>query len=369
MPDIAMDRSYLQVWRTAQSASLRSVIATWRRLRLITALLIFALGGGLLSACGSSGSGAASITLYNGQHQQTTDALVSGFEKATGINVKVRNGDEATLVDEVVTEGSHSPADLIYTENSPALEYLQGKGLLLAVNHSTLAQTPSQYNSPLGDWVGSSARTSVLIYNPSLISESQLPSTILQLESSAFRGKLALAPGETDFQPIVTSFVRTYGQSAAVAWLEGIKANAGDHVYPDNETVVNDVNRGLADFGVIDQYYYYRMAAEIGAGAVHSKIAFFAPQDPGYVVDVSGAGILKSSTHQAEAQRFLAYLTSRAGQEIIAHSTSFEYPIASGVATAEPEMPFDQLQPNGITIEQLGDGSTAISLIKEVGLL
>jgi hypothetical protein len=61
---------------------------------------------------------------------------------------------------------------------------------------------------------------------------------------------------------------------------------------------------------------------------------------------------------------------SRAGQEIIADSTlSYEYPVASGVTTSQPETPFDQLQPNSITIAQLGDGSTAIALLQKAGLL
>jgi iron(III) transport system substrate-binding protein len=102
---------------------------------------------------------------------------------------------------------------------------------------------------------------------------------------------------------------------------------------------------------------------------VHSKITYFAARDPGYVIDVSGAGILKSSTHKAAAQKFLAFLVSKQGQEIIAHSISFEYPIASGVTTAAPETPFDQLQPDQITIPQLGDGSTAIALLRKAGLL
>ena len=102
---------------------------------------------------------------------------------------------------------------------------------------------------------------------------------------------------------------------------------------------------------------------------MHSAIAYFAPHDVGYVVDVSGAGILKSSTHQAAAQRFLAFLTSVQGQEIIAHSESFEYPIASGVTTAQPETPFDQLEPNGITVAELGTGVGAIKLLQEAQLL
>jgi iron(III) transport system substrate-binding protein len=111
------------------------------------------------------------------------------------------------------------------------------------------------------------------------------------------------------------------------------------------------------------------MRAEIGTSRVHSKIAYFAPHDPGYVLDVSPAAVLKSSTHQAAAQKFLSFLTSKQGQEIIAHSISYEYPIASGVTTSQPETPFGQLQPNAITIPQLGDGSQAIALLKQSGLL
>jgi iron(III) transport system substrate-binding protein len=341
-----------------------------RRQRWIPVLASLALTGSLLAACGSSsGSATQSITLYNGQHVQTTDSLVAGFEKATGIQVNVRDDDEDTLADEIVTEGSHSPADVIYTENTPAVQYLQNNRLLAKVDPSTLANTPSQYNSQQGEWVGVSARVSVLIYNPALIAKSALPTSVLQLADPRYRGLLAFAAGETDFQPIVTSVARTYGDAAALTWLEGIKANAGSHIYPDNETIADEVNRGAVAFGVVNQYYWYRMGAELGASNVKAKITYFAPRDPGYVIDVSPAAILKSSTHQAAAQRFLAYLTSKQGQEIIARSISFEYPIASGVTTAQPETPFTQLQPNPITVAELGDGSTAISLLKKAGLL
>jgi len=327
------------------------------------------LAGCLLASCGGSSSSAGSITLYNGQHEQTTDSLVAAFEKSTGITVNVRSDDEDTLADELVNEGSHSPADVIYTENSPVLEYLRSKGMLAPVDQSTLAKVSGQYSSPQGDWVGVSARVSVLIYDPSMIAENQLPTSVLQLADPRYAGKLAFAAGETDFQPIVTSVVRTYGRAAALRWLEGIKANAGSHLYPDNETIADEVNRGAVAFGVVNQYYWYRMRAELGTGNVTAKITYFAPRDPGYVIDVSGAGILKSSTHQAAAQKFLAFMVSKQGQEIIAHSISFEYPIGSGVSTAAPETPFDQLRPSSITIPELGDGSTAIALLRQAGLL
>jgi iron(III) transport system substrate-binding protein len=324
----------------------------------------------LLAACSSaSAGGKGTITLYSGQHEQTTQSLVNAFEQQTGIKVNVRYNDEDSFADEIVAEKSHPVADVFYTENSPVLEYLQGLGMLAPVDASTLAKTPAKYNSPQGDWAGVSARVSVLIYNPSLISKSQLPTSVLQLASPQYRGKLAFAAGETDFQPIVTSVARAYGQAEAYSWLEGIKSNTGPHVYPDNETIADEVNRGAVAFGVVNQYYWYRLKAELGAGNIRSQIAYFAPQDPGYVLDVSGAAILKSSKNQADAQKFLAFLVSQQGQEVIAHSISFEYPLDDGVQTTTQETPFAQLQPNPVTIAELGDGTTAIALLRKAGML
>jgi iron(III) transport system substrate-binding protein len=345
------------------------------RARWAAAAAVLAAGCGLLAGCGgsaASGADAQSITLYNGQHVQTAQNLVSAFEKATGITVNIRSDDEDTLADQMVTEGSHSPADVFLTENSPPLESLQAKGLLAKVDSSTLGHVPARFSSPQGDWVGVSGRVSVLIYNPSLISASKLPAKVSQLADPQYQGKLALAPQETDFQPIVTSYLRAYGRAATQRWLETIKANASGHIYPDNETIADEVNRGAVAFGIVNQYYWYRMRAEIGASSTKAQITHFAAGDPGYVIDVSGAGVLKSSAHQAAAQRFLAFLVSKQGQEIIADpskSISYEYPIGSGVTTQAPETPFSELQPYPITIADLGDGSTAITLMRQAGLL
>ena len=125
---------------------------------------------------------------------------------------------------------------------------------------------------------------------------------------------------------------------------------------------------------MINQYYWYRMRAEDGAAKMHSLITHFAPGDPGYVIDVSGAAVLKSSKHQAEAQKFLAFLVSRKAQEIIARlrpasrsASSTRWP--PGSRPRRRETPFSQLQPYPITIAQLGTGTTAIELMRQAGLL
>jgi len=329
-----------------------------------------ALTASLLASCGGGPSASASsITLYNGQHIQTTEALVTAFEKQTGIHVNIRSDDEDVFANQIVQEGTRSPADVFYTENSPALEYLQERGLLAKVAPSTLSDVPSKYNSPQGDWVAVTARVSVMIYNTNLLKPDQLPTSVMQLADPRWRGKLALAPGETDFQPIVTSIVKSHGTAAALAWLQAVKTNAGSHMYTDNETITTMVNRGQAAIGIINHYYWYRERYQVGAAQMHSALAYFAPHDPGYIINVSGAAVLKSSAHQAEAQRFLAFIVSRKGQEIIAHSESYEYPLGSGVTSAKGLRPFTTLQPAPLTIAQLGDGSAAIALLQKVQLL
>ena len=39
------------------------------------------------------------------------------------------------------------------------------------------------------------------------------------------------------------------------------------------------------------------------------------------------------------------------------------------MTTAQPETPFDELQPNSITIPELGTGATAITLLQKAQLL
>src|SRR3984957_1359002 len=99
-----------------------------------TAGLAVLLMAGALAACGSGsgdgGGSAGSITLYSGQHEQTTQSMVNAFEQKTGIHVNVRYNDEDSFADEIATEAAHPIADVFYTENSPPLEDLQEKGLL-----------------------------------------------------------------------------------------------------------------------------------------------------------------------------------------------------------------------------------------------
>jgi iron(III) transport system substrate-binding protein len=332
-------------------------------------LLILMISTGLTACGGTSGSSgsATTITLYNGQHEQTTALLVKAFEAQTGIHVKVRSADEATLGNQIVQEGSNSPADVFYTENTPVLEALQEKGLLAPVDASTLSAVPSRYDSARGDWVGVSARVSALVHNTAKLGHAKPPSSILELAEPQWRDKVGFAPSETDFQPLVTAIVKLKGAAVAERWLKGLQTGA--RVYPDNETVVAQVNNGESELGPINHYYWYRLHQEQGSSGTHSALSYYTPGDPGDLVNVSGAAILKSSSKQADAQKLLAFLISRTGQETLAHSDSWEYPIRPGIAPAAGLRPLSAIGYGSLTPTELGDGSAALELEQKLGLL
>jgi iron(III) transport system substrate-binding protein len=308
------------------------------------------------------------LTLYAAQHEQMVDMLTEGFTKATGIKVRVHQGEAPEIASQIAKEGSASPADVVFTENSPELVLLDEKGLLAKVDPATLQQVPAQFSAADGDWLGVLARENVLAFNPSMIKEADLPASLLDLAGPQWKGRVAIAPADADFLPLVAAVVALKGRPAALAWLKGLKANA--QVFDDDEGVVAAVDRGAVATGIINSYYWARLRTEKGAANAHSEIHHFSGGDVGGLINVSGAAVLKSSKRQEAAQRFLAFLVSQPTQAMLGKTDiDFEYPLTAGAAPNPLLKPFDQLQPPNITVQQLGDDRMAAQLLRQAGLL
>jgi iron(III) transport system substrate-binding protein len=158
----------------------------------------------------------------------------------------------------------------------------------------------------------------------------------------------------------------TYGSSAARSWLAGLKANAA--LYQDDESVAAAVNRGQASVGIINQYYWYRLRLEVGAENVHSKLYFLPNHDVGGIENISGAAVLASSSHKADAERFVRFLVSPTGERILASSDDFEYPARPGIASNPALPPLSEVNPATLNVVSLGNDLRAASLLQESGL-
>lgn len=333
---------------------------------LLLSGLALALIAGIASAAPAKTGGA--LTLYAGQHQQMVRLLVAVFEKDTGIHVDVRSGEGPELANTIIREGRQTPADVFFTENSPELVRLQEKGLLAPVDPKTLAQIPRRYRSGKGLWVGVLARENVLTYNPKLIKKSELPRSILDLAEPKWQGKVGIHLTSPDIMPLIRTIAVEYGRDKALAWLKGMKRNA--RLYQHSSGLVLAVNNGDVAVGVSNSYYYYRLREQLGAKHTISRVYHFSHGDPGGLINISGAAVLKYAPHPRAAQRLLAFMVSDRAQKLLAQSTvDFEYPLRPGVAANPQLKPLDALQPPQISVSQLGDDREALELLQQAGLL
>jgi iron(III) transport system substrate-binding protein len=311
------------------------------------------------------GTGTGGLVVYNAQHEDLTQAWAEEFTKETGITIEMRNGSDNELANQLVAEGSGSPADVFLTENSPGMNIVEQAGLFAPVDAATLAQVPTANNPSTGNWVGIAARSTVFVYNTDLLPEADLPASIMDLQDPAWQGKWAASPSGADFQAIVSAILELKGADATSAWLDAMKTNAG--IYRGNSTVMKAVNAGEVPGGVIYHYYWYGDQAGTGENSSKTKLLFWGNQDPGAFLSVSGGGVLASSTKQEQAQQFLAFVTSKTGQQIVA-DTVFEYPIGSDVPANPALKPISELQPPAIDPASL-NGPEVTELMTEAGLI
>ncbi|SIO20006.1 iron ABC transporter substrate-binding protein [Agromyces cerinus] len=326
----------------------------------------------VLAGCAATGenpdasASADALVIYNAQHEQLTEEWTAAFTEETGIEVSLRNGGDSELSNQIVTEGAASPADVFLTENSPAMSLVEDAGLFAPVDSATLDLVPAQYRPSSGAWTGIAARSTVLVYNPSLISEAELPSSLMDLQNPEWKGRWGAAPSGADFQAIVSAMLATQGEEATSSWLEGMHSNAT--VYNNNIATMKAVNAGEVPVGVIYHYYWYRDQDGTAENSGNTKLHYFGNEDPGAFVSISGGGVLKSSAHADEAQEFLAWLAGPAGQTILGEGYSFEYPVSTGVPARSPLPALDSLNAPAIDPSTL-NGPDVVALMTEAGLL
>lgn len=347
----------------------RKIAMPKNRRPLLALLLALPLA---LSACASGGDEeayapeAGTLQIYSAQHINVTEAVAEAFTEETGIPTQVRDGQDSSMGHMIVQEGDASPADVFLTENSPAMTVVEREGLLAPVEPATLAQVRDEMVPSAGLWSPIAARSTVLIYNTDLVSEDELPASMMDLADPEWAGKWGGAPGGADFQAIVAGMLAERGEDETRAWLEALADNA--EIYNNNIATMKAVNAGEVPVGIMYHYYWYRDQAGDKEGSANTALHYFGGGDPGAFLSLSAGGVLASSDMPEEAQQFLAYVTSPEGQQVLVDSGSMEYPVGKDVA-ADPVLPtLDELQPPAVDASAL-NSEQVIDLMTDAGIL
>jgi iron(III) transport system substrate-binding protein len=327
-----------------------------------------------LAACGSDDTPAGEesaaedqpVVLYSGRNEELIQPLLDQFTEATGVEVDVRYFDSAEAAGLLLEEGDRSPAHLFLSQDAGALGAVAKAGLLTELDGGLLERVPEAYRASDGTWVGLTGRSRVMVYDPAKITADELPASVWDLTGEEWDGRVAIAPLNGSFQAFVTALRVTGGDDAAAAWLEGM-ADAPQK--EKNGPIVEGVASGELEAGLVNHYYIYEKAAEAGVPVEEygPALHYFAPGDPGGLVNVSGIGALGDSAENANVAALLDYLLATDAQTYFAETT-FEYPLIEGVAGPAGQPGLTELAGPAIDLNDLDDLETTVQMIQEAGL-
>ena len=316
----------------------------------------------------SAGSDAP-LVVYSGRNEELVQPLIDAFTEESGIEVEVRYDGSAALASTLLEEGDATPAEVFFSQDAGALGALENAGLFEPIDDEQYARVDPRYSSVDGFWVGTSGRARVLVYNPELVPEAELPDSVLDLTDPAYAGRVAFAPGNASWQAFVTGLRVTEGEDGARAFLEAFAAN--DPIeFEGNSPIVEAVNKGEVELGLVNHYYLYEKAAAAAGGleAYTARNHAFAPDDPGNLINTAGVGVIEGKG-DARTDAFVEFLLGEQAQTAFAEQT-YEYPVVEGItATVEGAPPLDQVDGPDVDLSDLDTLEQTQTLLREVGLL
>ena len=189
----------------------------------------------------------------------------------------------------------------------------------------------------------------------------------MDLADPQYKGKLELAPGETDFWPIVTLDRACQGQDGGPELAEGAQVQRRlRRSHPRQRDARRRRQQGRRRHGPDQPLLLLPAARRDGRGQLpREAVAYSPPRDPGYVEDISGAGDPEVLQEPGGRPEVPGVHDQPGGAADAGHSASFEYPLAKGVAPNPALPPFDKYEPNPITPAQIGTGTDAQDLLQQ----
>ena len=307
------------------------------------------------------------LTVYSGRDERFVGQMYKRFTELTGIQLKVRYGDSATLAATLLEEGRNSPADVFVAQDAGALGAVASRAMLKVLPQSILRRVPARFRAPGKRWVGISGRARVVVYNTNQLRESQLPRQIWGYTNPRWKSKVGLPPTNASFQAFVSAMRLRAGEARTRNWLVALGAN-DVKFYSGNSQIVGAVARGEIQVGFVNHYYLYQLKEQQPSASAANHF-LRGKNDPGALINVAGGGVVAPSSKAAAAQRLLAFLLGGEAQQYFSNSPGrAEYPLAAGVRPRAGLPRLTSIEGARVSLGRLGrELEPTLRLLSEVG--
>ena len=290
-----------------------------------------------IAAClAAPGVAAQELNIYSYRTSQLLQPLLDAYTAETGVEFNVVHAPKG-LAQRLQSEGASSPADVVLTVDVSRLVELTDLDLLAPLDSSIVKErVPAFLRDGNDRWTALSTRARVVAVSRERVAEGAI-GRIEDLAGPEWRGRVCTRKGSHVYnRALLASLVHHHGEAGAEEWARGLVANLARKPQGNDRAQAKAIHAGECDVALMNTYYFGMMRfnaknPEQREWASAIRLVFLNQEDRGQHVNISGAGIVKSSGNKAEARRFIEWLTDAAAQGIYA-AVNFEYPVNPAVS-------------------------------------
>jgi iron(III) transport system substrate-binding protein len=302
--------------------------------RLLTALALTLIGS-------TAAQAADEVVVYSSRIDELIKPVFDAYTQKTGVQVKFITDKEAPLMQRIKAEGENATADLLLTVDAGNLWQAEQMGILQPFTSKVIdANIPLQYRASSHAWTGLSLRARTIAYSTDRVKPGEL-TTYEALADKQWEGRLCLRTAK-----------KVYNQSLT-------------DVFSDDIAVLEAINAGQCDVGIVNTYYYGRLHKQ----KPDLPVKLFWPNqgDRGVHVNLSGIGLTKHAPHPQAAKALVEWMTTPEAQKIFA-DVNQEFPANPAVQPSAEVASWGKFVADTLPVEIAGKRQAeAIRMMDRVG--
>ena len=306
------------------------------------------------------------LTVYTSRQPQLIEPIVEQFTNETGIKVNLLSGNAQELMERIDIEGEDSPADIFMTVDAGVLWQAAERDILAKIDSEILNENiPAHLRDSKNEWFGLSKRARTIVFSSDQFKDNDF-STYEDLADPKWKGKLCLRTSKKVYnRSLIASMIDAYGFDKSKEVVSGWVSNLATEVFSNDTNALKAVSSGQCGVTIVNTYYLARLLDD---PEYNNLSLFWANQsDRGVHVNISGAGVVKTSKNKKNAVLFLEYLSSNRAQDFYA-SANKEYPVLIGAKIDESIENWGSFNEHTINVSKLGSlQKEAVFLAQEVG--
>jgi iron(III) transport system substrate-binding protein len=284
------------------------------------------------SASAPSSASAAQVPLVIYSAQGYDKAAATAFSKATGIPVKLDDNSTGPLLTQIEASKNNPNWGLLWVDGATAFAGLDQQGLLLKGYEPAVAWDSLGSQSVPADKSYTPTGVTLmpaLIYDKTKVANP--PSTFQQLLSPQWKGAVGMNdPSQSGpTYPFIAGIMNYLGgQAAGEHYFSQLKAN-GLIVHPTNGVTLQALTSGQLKLALVQS------SAAVGAMLGDKKLAVKYLTPATLLPSAIGIDAKAPAAEQAEAKKFVEWVLSPAGQQVMQSGDptgdSLYYPVIQGV--------------------------------------